>query len=77
VHILPSHARSVKADDKFRGLLESASDAMVIVGRDGRITLVNAQTEALRQRSRRVARQQGRDAGSGAVSRPPEKRLKY
>jgi len=46
VKLIP-HALALEGEEKFRALFESAPDAMVLLGKDGRIALVSAQTEKL------------------------------
>ncbi|MHC3474697.1 PAS domain S-box protein [Streptomyces sp. 7R007] len=47
VKMLQDVTESARAESLFHGLLESAPDAMLIVGPDARIVLVNRQAEAL------------------------------
>ena len=44
---VPSAAWLVQVDEKFRALMESSPDAMVIVDQGGRIVLANSQTEKM------------------------------
>ena len=59
-----------RLEERFRQVVESAPNAMVMINRGGKIEMVNAQAERVFGFNReRDARPADRDAGAGAVSR--------
>ena len=68
-----------RAEERFRGLLESAPDAMVIVDRDGAIVITNSQTERLfgYQRSELLGRPVEMLVPAHARARHPAHRIAY
>jgi PAS domain S-box-containing protein len=52
ISIIRDTTQRRQAESKFRGLLESAPDAIIVVDRTGRIAIVNSQTERLFRYSR-------------------------
>ena len=61
-----------RLEERFRQVVESAPNAMVMINEAGVIEMVNAQAERVFGYSpRRAAGPAGRDAGAGALPRPP------
>jgi PAS domain-containing protein len=66
-----------KVEERFRGFLEAAPDAIVVVDREGRMVILNTQAERLFKYARGPPGSASRDVGARALSesprRPPRK----